>query len=1214
MTTNSKSCPSNQTLIDFLLGKLSPGELEFCENHLNQCQPCGDTINNLNVNDTFVSLTDQAKFQSGNTSESSDEVVVDMLIEKLVQQSTQTNQLDFGSTPPSARITEVVQLLQPSQIKNHLGRLSHYEVQEVLGVGATSVVFLAHDEQLHRQVALKVLRPSLGQQARERFLAEARAAAAIDHENVITIFQVGIEGELAFMAQQWLPGETLQTKVETNQSFDLDWIRNLAIQLAEGLAAAHRKNLIHRDIKPANIWIESERNRAIILDFGLVRVADDGPNMTETGMIAGTPMYMSPEQARGRDIDQRSDLFSLGCVLYQICTGRTPFKATNTLALLDLIQNSEPIAPRELNSNVPADLSALIKVMLNKDPDRRPQSASQLIEWIKNPSTMKAEIARLTSKKSVSQKPAQISRKAFWLWGAAAVILISLFALAIANPQIVRIVTNHGVLEIKSDDPDIAIEILQGGEVVYVADEKTGQKIEIKSGEYQLRPKSDENSFQLSQNSLTMSRGGRIIVTVTNLDHKNTDGLPSNEIKGPNSISDSTGESQEDFDRRGKIQALTNRIRSLAEERDAVEATFDTEGGIAITGSIIDCYKQLVSVAIGHEEKHTVDGFKEQMMAEYAHMHELASVSPSEGLLSQLEQHVDEARKQLNDALPTVSPENFFEIKAMEVEFLSREVELAKYRNEYFVAVTKLQKILNLRQELYDKTQEYARAGKTNLEISSEDAKTKLLMARGELEQIESLNKYMLEYSKIQQSSEILGLPVASNFPESNNKTPNERHKPESPKFNGKTLDEWIDVIKTERSPAQVNTALRAVNTLTNEKQLPKIAQHLISLIDVYGGPALIGSDEAAIQDNINAILSDLSNDDYVELVADALTQGGSNARKFFLRFPYSRPESDSFSAAAQKQKNKLLQCLLNSGERDDIDGLCLLARLAMAFDWRSPEIDQAMVTAFDSKIEDEEINIAIMYYLTHHLPKTKNLEKELLELSQPRMSLETGKIDLTRESLFAIESLAELGPDNVSKKTIDRFIEVLAHQVVADWGNPTRVAIDALGYLGPKAKKAVPDLQKICYDPKNFQWEPSPYSKPAGRALVKILAPSNQVEDLLAMQGTWDVKQSEISRYREVDELDESEFVVIRGFRMKFMKGKGFSAKLAETNMRLNETKGQIYCDFMESTEFPLATIFEVDGDQLKFTINERKNDGFPESLDIDDKWFTRFHLEKRK
>lgn len=191
-------------------------------------------------------------------------------------------------------------------------------IVKLIGSGSTGVVFLANDLRLDRRVVLKILRPSLGQPAQTRFIAEAKATAAIQHPNVVTIYEVGSDGPLSYIAMQWSPGETLDSLLQTADPLPLAEVRRLVSEVAHGLAAAHARGLIHRDIKPANVWITEKSGEAKILDFGLVRVTDEDPQLTCTGMIAGTPCFMSPEQSRGDALDHRSDLFSLGCLLYQV--------------------------------------------------------------------------------------------------------------------------------------------------------------------------------------------------------------------------------------------------------------------------------------------------------------------------------------------------------------------------------------------------------------------------------------------------------------------------------------------------------------------------------------------------------------------------------------------------------------------------------------------------------------------------------------------------------------------------------------------------------------------------------------------------------------------------------------------------------------------------------------------------------------------------------
>ena len=341
MTANNQTvCPSEDSLTKFVLGKLTPSETTSLEQHLSDCEPCNDTIRMLDVNDTFLDLARVGigSLSADPTQLSDNEAqLVNQLMADLRDPEHLKNKVDATRSLES-RAAEVIRLLEPAEIGGDIGRLGDYRVRELIGAGATGVVFRALDAQLDREVALKVLRPSLGEDARQRFLSEAKAMAALDHENIVTIYQVGSTEPLAFMAMQWLPGETLEQILERKGRLGNERAVQLGQQIAAGLSAAHDKGMIHRDIKPANIWVESERERVKILDFGLARVMDDAPGITETGLVAGTPNYMSPEQSRGEPLDARTDLFSLGCVLFRASTGKQPFESANVLGTLQAIQ------------------------------------------------------------------------------------------------------------------------------------------------------------------------------------------------------------------------------------------------------------------------------------------------------------------------------------------------------------------------------------------------------------------------------------------------------------------------------------------------------------------------------------------------------------------------------------------------------------------------------------------------------------------------------------------------------------------------------------------------------------------------------------------------------------------------------------------------------------------------------------------------------------
>jgi WD40 repeat protein len=275
---------------------------------------------------------------------------------------------------------DVLALLAPPQGPGELGRLGGYGVLKVLGAGGMGVVFQAEDPQLKRLVALKVMRPTLAasESARQRFLREAQAMAAVRHDHIVTIYQVGEDRAVPFLAMEFLEGRTLAELLKATRRLRPAQVVRIGLQVAQGLAAAHERGLIHRDIKPANLWLEAVHGgRVKILDFGLARAADDEAHLTGTGHIVGTPAYMSPEQARGEAVDLRCDLFGLGCVLYRMVTGEPPFRGTDAVSTLLAVATATPQPVRQLAPDTPAALAQLIERLLAKAPANRPSSAAE---------------------------------------------------------------------------------------------------------------------------------------------------------------------------------------------------------------------------------------------------------------------------------------------------------------------------------------------------------------------------------------------------------------------------------------------------------------------------------------------------------------------------------------------------------------------------------------------------------------------------------------------------------------------------------------------------------------------------------------------------------------------------------------------------------------------------------------------------------------------
>jgi serine/threonine protein kinase/WD40 repeat protein len=302
-----------------------------------------------------------------------------------------TMELSSGTPSPEPGPVHHHGFLTSSEQPDEIGRFAGYRVLRELGAGGMGIVFLGEDPRLRRLVALKVMSPTLASDplARERFEREARAMAAVEHDHIVAIYQVGEDRGVPFLAMPLLKGETLEARMRREPSLPLSEVLRIGREVAEGLAAAHARGLIHRDVKPGNLWLEAPSSplspgareargaggRVKVLDFGLARATGEGRGITREGMIVGTPAYMSPEQANGLAAGPQSDLFSLGCVLYRLATGRLPFQGDNLLGILSAILNTEPIPPRQLNLQLPRQLNDLILRLLAKGPEKRPPSA-----------------------------------------------------------------------------------------------------------------------------------------------------------------------------------------------------------------------------------------------------------------------------------------------------------------------------------------------------------------------------------------------------------------------------------------------------------------------------------------------------------------------------------------------------------------------------------------------------------------------------------------------------------------------------------------------------------------------------------------------------------------------------------------------------------------------------------------------------------------------
>jgi WD40 repeat protein/predicted Ser/Thr protein kinase len=455
---------------------------------------------------------------------------------------------------PSSRglpegVEESYDFLAPSQNPSDLGCLGPYHVLKVLGTGGMGVVFQAYDPHLERLVALKAMLPALAASAsaRQRFLREAKATAAIKHDHIVTIYQVGEDRGVPFLAMEFLEGEPLDARLGRERwgaaasPLPLREALRISREIADGLDAAHQRGLIHRDVKPANVWLEGDRRRVKILDFGLARAVADNANLTQEGAIVGTPAYMAPEQIAGKPVDARTDLFSLGCVMYRMTTGELPFKGIGAISTFLAISTETPALPRERNPALPAAASDLVMRLLAKNANDRPASARAVVEAIqaieKTLATSQGDSSGITAlgfdanvkaddrDKSTAVMPAVATGRPatfrrLWPRFAAAVLLI--LAVYWCGPAVVRYATDKGELVIEIDDPEVKVIIDQQKGVTIRDKAHEGAEFLLKpgrhdltAGDYEIEVTEVGGGVHLFTKEFTVTRGGVTSVKVT---------------------------------------------------------------------------------------------------------------------------------------------------------------------------------------------------------------------------------------------------------------------------------------------------------------------------------------------------------------------------------------------------------------------------------------------------------------------------------------------------------------------------------------------------------------------------------------------------------------------------------------------------------------------------------------------------------------------------
>ncbi len=404
-------------------------------------------------------------------------------------------QLNSTNASDSSRAAELL-FLSPSTDDKSLGRLDRYEILEIVGRGGMAIVMRARDTKLQRDVAIKVLAAS--GVARQNFVQEAQAIAAIRDEHVVTIHSVEDQGPVPYLVMEYIDGGTLESLLRGTGVPGLAQILTFAEQIASGLSAIHRRGLVHRDVKPGNMLIETETRRIKISDFGIASESQNS-GTPQSELLVGTPNYMSPEQAKGIPVDCRSDLFSLGSVLYELCTGQRPFHAVSTLSILRGVIQDPHRPVHELNPTIPSKLSRLIDLLLAKTPEERRVCRSSR-------DSAQTDSGRRDSKNnrsiSVSQRSCRSEGtsllSAGWRRFAVAVGLLAVGvgfseAAGLTNLQalVVRVTSPKGNLVVEIEDPDATVSI-DGTEL-----KLTGagtHSVELTAGEYKLNTERDSGT------------------------------------------------------------------------------------------------------------------------------------------------------------------------------------------------------------------------------------------------------------------------------------------------------------------------------------------------------------------------------------------------------------------------------------------------------------------------------------------------------------------------------------------------------------------------------------------------------------------------------------------------------------------------------------------------------------------------------------------------
>jgi serine/threonine protein kinase len=510
------ACPDRGVLVRLASGQLPAAEKAALEQHVAKCASCAGMLRGLQGRDPSVqTIAADAPSPVGEQAATVDGTAA------LLQPAARSPSLTF---------------LAPAQQPDEIGRLANYRVLKQLGAGGMGAVFLAEDISLERPVALKVMLPQAAEKkdAGTRFLREAKLTASIKNDHIVTIYQVGQQGDLPFLAMELLDGVSLEERLlRAEPKRPVPEVLRIGREIALGLEAAHARGLIHRDIKPANIWLEAPNDRVKILDFGLARPVDSGEHLTQSGVILGTPAYMAPEQAENLTVDGRADLFSLGCVLYRLCTGKMAFSGPTLMAILRSLATSTPPSVSQLRPGVPPRLTKLIDRLLAKDPAGRPASARAVVDEIaaiekalnappvvrplgpprkEPPSQPPVVTPRPAAPEPDRTAKLRVRRRApsrRWPWVVAALLLLGggILAWVLLGTSPAK-----GTLVIDTDERGVEIVVRRNGAIVI--DRTSQRRIELPAGDYEIELAEKKEGLKLSPEKFTIKPGDSETVKV----------------------------------------------------------------------------------------------------------------------------------------------------------------------------------------------------------------------------------------------------------------------------------------------------------------------------------------------------------------------------------------------------------------------------------------------------------------------------------------------------------------------------------------------------------------------------------------------------------------------------------------------------------------------------------------------------------------------------